>query len=248
VIATDLSTDRSRFAFVADVRAVYSWLEREGYIAFNPLSNIEAEYDWDRSEPDNTALEPAEISTLLDTATTEARELLVVALAGWGLRPSEVAALHVSQFVLEGDDPHIAFEDRKNGPGTVALLVGRTGVDDRLDTLAIDTEDWNGYLFPSSASDNGHVVADTIRNWFTDLTATADVTIDGSPATPKTARRFWYSAYSRAHVQLMDDMDQIADEQGAESGRVVWENYLSEADRRRRRRQEMQQELVAVFR
>jgi len=34
----------------------------------------------------------------MQVATTSRDQLLVVALAGWGLRASEVAALHISQF------------------------------------------------------------------------------------------------------------------------------------------------------
>jgi len=55
----------------------------------------------------------------MQVATTSRDQLLVVALAGWGLRASEVAALHVSQFnrdVPDDDVPYIAFESRKNGP------------------------------------------------------------------------------------------------------------------------------------
>lgn len=247
-IAADLSTDRSRFAFVSEIRSVYSWLSDEGHIAFNPLSGVESEYKWERTEPDNKSLTAEDIADLLDATDSEGRELLVVALAGWGLRPSEVAALHVSQFVLEGDDPHIQFDERKNGPGTVSILVGRDVVDERISALAMDVGDWSGYLWPSSSSNTGHVHPDTIRRWFVDLATEADVLVGGDVPTPKTARRYWYSSYSTAMARIMEDMEQIADEQGSASGRVVWESYLSEEDRRRRRQQEMMRELGDAFR
>lgn len=246
-IAADLSTDRSRFAFVSEIRSVYSWLSDEGHIAFNPLSGVESEYKWERTEPDNQSLTAEDIADLLDAADSEGRELLVVALAGWGLRPSEVAALHVSQFVLEGDDPHIQFDQRKNGPGTVSVLVGRDVVDERINALAMDVDDWSGYLWPSSSSKTGHVHPDTVRRRFVQLAMEADATVEGDRVTPKTARRFWYSSYSTAMARVMEDMERIAEDQGAASGRVVWENYLSEEDRRRRRRQEMKRELGNGF-
>jgi G:T-mismatch repair DNA endonuclease (very short patch repair protein) len=89
---------------------------------------------------------------------------------------------------------------------------------------------------------------DTIRRWFVDLATEADVLVGGDVPTPKTARRYWYSSYSTAMARIMEDMEQIADEQGSASGRVVWESYLSEEDRRRRRQQEMMRELGDAFR
>jgi integrase len=245
-IADTLGSDQSRLTFVADVRPVYSWLTDEGYLAFNPLEGIESEYGWERPDADNQSLRAADVQRLLAAADTPAETLLVTALPGWGLRPSEVAQLHVSQFALEGDDPHIAFDDRKNGPGTVAIHYGVHTVSDRIDQLAA-ADDWQGYLFPSPTKSNQRVHSDTITNRFKRLADRADVSVDGQLATPRTARRFWYSTYSSAMVDIRAEMDAIADEQGAQSGTVVWEQYLSEADRRRRRRQAMASKLTDAF-
>jgi integrase len=245
-IADSLGSDQSRLTFVADVRPVYSWLTDEGYLAFNPLDGVESEYGWERPDADNQSLQAADIQQLLATAETPAEELLVTALPGWGLRPSEVAKLHVSQFALEGDDPHIAFEERKNGPGTVAIHYGVHTVSDRIDQLA-DNDDWQGYLFPSPTNARAHVHSDTITNRFKRLADRAEIYVDGQLATPRTARRFWYSTYSSAMIDIRAEMDDIASEQGAQSGTVVWEQYLSEADRRRRRRQAMAAKLTDAF-
>jgi len=43
------------------------------------------------------------------------------------------------------------------------------------------------------------------------------------------------------------EMDEIAEDQGAQSGTVVWEQSLSEADSRRRRRQAMAANLQDTF-
>ena len=245
-IADTLGSDQSRLTFVADVRPVYGWLTDEGYLAFNPLDGVESEYGWERPDADNQSLQAADIQQLLAAAVTPAGTLLVTALPGWGLRPSEVAQLHVSQFALDGEDPHIAFEERKNGPGTVAIHYGVYTVSDRIDQLA-EADDWQGYLFPSPSDSNTHVHSDTITNRFKRLADRADVYVDGQLATPRTARRFWYSTYSSAMIDIRAEMDEIADEQGAQSGTVVWEQYLSEADRRRRRRQAMATKLTDAF-
>jgi len=245
-IAETLGSDQSRLTFVADVRPVYSWLTDEGYIAFNPLDGVESEYGWERPDANNQSLQATDVQALLEAAETPGEELLVTALPGWGLRPSEVAQLHVSQFSLDGDDPHIAFQERKNGPGTVAIHYGVDTVSDHIDQLA-DESDWQGYLFPSPADSRAHVHSDTITNRFKRLAEQADVSVDGQLATPRTARRFWYSTYSSTMVDIRAEMDEIADEQGAQSGTVVWEQYLSEADRRRRRRQAMAAKLTDAF-
>jgi len=245
-IADNLGSDQSRLNFVADVRPVYSWLTDEGYLVFNPLDGVESEYGWERPDADNQSLQATDVQQLLAAAETPAETLLVTALPGWGLRPSEVAQLHVSQFALDGDDPHIAFEERKNGPGTVAIHYGVNTVSDRIDQLA-DANDWQGYLFPSPTDSRTHVHSDTITNRFKRLAERAEVSVDGRVATPRTARRFWYTTYSSAMVDIRAEMDDIADEQGAQSGTVVWEQYLSEADRRRRRRQAMATKLAESF-
>ncbi len=112
------------------------------------------EYGWERDDPDNLTLSSEQVRRLYDAVETPDEELLVLALCGWGLRRNEVASLHVSQLVLEGDDPHIHFEERKNGPGTVALIYGRETLADRIDTLGSVNREWTGYLFPSRQASN----------------------------------------------------------------------------------------------
>jgi hypothetical protein len=85
--------------------------------------------------------------------------------------------LHVSQFVLDGDDPHIAFEEKKNGPGTVAIHYGVHTVSDHIDQLA-EADGWQRDLFPSPSDSNTHVHSDTITNRFKRLAERADVSVD----------------------------------------------------------------------
>lgn len=246
-IAPELATDRSRLTYVSDVRSVYSWLEEEGYVAFNPLANAEKEYEWEAARPDNPALSADDVRRLHDAAADAGEGLLVVGLAGWGLRPSELAALHVEQLTLDGDDPHVAFGDeRKNGPGTVAMLYGREAVADRVASLAAE-DDWSGYLFPSTASETGHVHADTVRARFRRLAERAGVSVDGAPPTPKMGRRFWYATFTDAMEDVMAEVSTIAEEQGSSSAAVVWADYLSEAARRKRRRRAMRDRLAVAF-
>jgi integrase len=188
-----------------------------------------------------------QVRRIYEAADTIEQRLITIALAGWGLRPGEVAALHASQISLDTDDPHLEFdEDRKNGPGTVALLVGLEALADRLDELA-EADDWNGYVFPSDRAAAGHIHVDTVRRRFKRLAREGGVTVAGDTPKAKMGRRFWYNSYQEAVSELLDQLDEIAAEQGSDSAEVVMANYLSEERRRNHRRDAMRDTLKSVF-
>jgi len=176
----------------------------------------------------------------------------VVALAGWGLRASEVAALHISQFnrdIPDDDVPHIAFESRKNGPGEVSVLFGLDILDSRIDGLG-ENETWDGYLFPSSQGETPHVTRDTIRNWFQKLASEADLpdkipanarahsSVDGSGMIP----------IRQSSKVSLEGVEEIAAEQGSSDPQVVMQNYLSDSRSRQLRREFMREQLMEIFR
>lgn len=245
-VGEELSTDASRLQYLGDVRGFYAHLQRRGYAAYDPLADASEEFPWERAEPDNQALDAADVRALYRAADAPGERLLVVGLAGWGLRPSELAGLHRDQVQLAVDDPHLAFEERKNGPGTVALIYGLAELAARLDDLAADP-DWNGHLFPSGRAASGHVVPGTLRDRFERLAERADVAVDGGTPTPKMGRRFWYSTYVDASAAMLEQIEAIAGDQGSASPEVVLRNYLSEARRRELRQRFMRSELAAAF-
>jgi site-specific recombinase XerD len=243
----DLGTDASKQRYLSDVNQFYSHLERRAIAAFNPTSRISEEYNWTREERDNQPLSSEDVQRLYGAVESSEEELLVLALCAWGLRRSEVASLHASQVVLEDKDPHIYFEQRKNGPGTVALVYGREKLSDRIDALGARDDEWNGYLFPSTASSSGHIVGETVQSRFQRLANRADVTVRSETPTSKMGRRFWYTTYMGAQKQLLENLDVIASDQGSSDASVVLENYLSEAERRKYRREFMRERLADVF-
>ncbi|AEH39521.1 tyrosine-type recombinase/integrase [Halopiger xanaduensis] len=243
----DLESDGSKLRYLGDVSQFYEHLQRRGKAAYNPAENIDMEYDWDRSEPDNPTLTSAQVRRLYEATQSPDEELLVIALCGWGLRRNEVAGLHVSQLVLEGDDPHIYFEERKNGPGTVALIYGRETLADRIDALGSTDREWSGYLFPSRQADSGHVVGETIQARFKRIAERAGVRVRGETPTSKMGRRFWYTTYLESQKQLLENLDAIAEDQGSSDASVVLKNYLSEAERRQYRREYMREKLAEAF-
>lgn len=230
--------------------AWYDHLVRRQRAAFNPVSGLQAEFNWTReTAADPVALSASHVRALDDAATTTKERLLLRALCAWGLRSSEVAALHISQLSLNTSPPFIAFDERKNGPGEVSMLYGVSALERRLANLG-DRPSWSGYLFPSTQSTSGHVTRQTIRNWFLDLVARGDVPdeIAGQTPKPQMGRRFWYSAYSEAIERVSEGIEEIAIEQGSSDPQVVLENYLSDERARQLRREYMREQLQTAFR
>jgi integrase len=239
--------------------AVHEWYEflaNRRLATFNPVTGIESKHglDLSRESREKPALSAAQVGGLAAAANSTEERLLVVALAGVGLRRSEVAALHVSQ-IRFGDDPRIVFEERKNGPGQVSLLYGEQVIAERIDELAgdvgaedgDDTGEWSGYLFPSRASATGHVTGETVNNRFQRLCDRAGVELEGETPTSHACRRFWYRSYQSAMSGLLEMMSEAAADQGAASAEVVVQEYLDEESRREYRQHAMREALAAAF-
>jgi len=237
-----------RIATVVD--AFYGHLVSRRLAATNPASGLDSEFKWNSGTSGGTpALDTAHVRALVDAAESAREDLLVVALAAWGLRANEVASLHRDQVVRDtADVPRVEFESRKNGPGSVSLLYGMDALDDRLAELA-DHDAWNGYLFPSPQSDAGHVTRQTVWRQFRALADRADLPdeIDGERPSPQLCRRFWYDRYSETLEAVVAGLEGVAADQGSADPSVVLQNYLSEDRARQLRRDAMREKLAAAF-
>lgn len=227
-----------------EVRRWYDWLMDRRVATINPTDGAEDWFDWSRSpDQDAVALEPSHVRAMYDTAVRNRDRMMLIALAAWGLRAGEVAALHEDQLHLDEEEPYIEFEDRKNGPGSVAIVYG--GDIARQHCTRIE-----GYLFPSDRSETGHVNSSTIANWFHGLADRAGVPkeIDGAERKPHMGRRFWFDAYTSTIEELVEhQIEAVADEQGSASASVVWEDYLTEDRRRELLRGFMREKLSNAF-
>ncbi|RQG89718.1 tyrosine-type recombinase/integrase [Natrarchaeobius chitinivorans] len=251
----ELRSPESKLHHLTDVEDFYTYLGTIRNVArFNPVANFrESVYEkWTRETPDRadrslSSLQAAHVRELVAACDSLEDRLLVLATCAWGLRRGEVASLHHDQFVLSDGDPRIVFgADRKNGPGSVTIQYGLEDLEHRLSTLAVEAE-WNGFLFPSRAAQSGHISPDTVTNRFKRLARDAGVRVDGEVPTPQLGRRFWYRTYLDAVQALARQVERIAQEQGSTDARVVVENYLGEAEARKRRRKLMSERLAAAF-
>lgn len=257
----DLESPESKRKHLTDVRVFYEWLAGDRDAAYNPALGAPHETRWKNATPndderDPPALEADHVRALAAACESLEDRLLIVAVCAWGLRRSEVAALSRSQFAprddadrfdIDGDDPRIVFGDeRKNGPGRVSVLYGLETLADRWSQLA-DRDRWNGYLFPSTAAESGHINPGTVTDRFRRLADRADVTVRGETPTPQYGRRFWYRTYSDAVKRLSSQIEAVADEQGSDDPSVVVTNYLGEEEARERRREYMREQLAEAF-
>jgi len=118
----------------------------------------------------------------------------------------------------------------------------------RIDAVAEEADDgWIGRVFPSPAAESGYLSASTIRRRFKDLAERAGVTVDGEVPTTKMGRRYWYTAYGGTVRRVAERSADVAEEQGSNLAEVVLDNYLSEEEKRRHRREEMRADLEGLF-
>jgi len=228
----------------------YGYMVAMGRAESNPTERLEYEYGWKNRPPEPSSpssFSAAQVRALVNAAESVKEEMLLIGLCAWGLRSGEVASLHRSQ--LDFDEDVISFDKRKNGPGTVAMLYGAETAKQRIGDLEDQESDWNMYLFPSNRSESGHVTSMTIARWFHDIADRARVpeVIDGDQRKPHMGRRFWYDRYSATLDDILEFVDEVAEDQGSSSPDVILNNYLSDERKRELRRRFMKERLADAF-
>jgi site-specific recombinase XerD len=257
VLDDELGTLASKKKYVSAVSNWYTFCVEMGRGIYNPAENLTRRFGWDETPVyDHPALSPADVEAMLAVAD-DAQRFLLLALAGWGLRPVEACELHVDQLVLspdEGDVPYVEFApgERKNARrtrNTVELLVGVEATERRVADLA-DRDGWTGYLLPGQSHGSPLSTA-TARRWFRVLGEQAGVTVDGSHPLPKMGRRTWYRLYRQQRPAIDAGTAAVADAQGSRDAGVSERNYLDERTRRAARadamRELVQRELAGIF-
>ena len=239
----ELDSNDAKRRYRSDVDDLYDWFVDRGYGAFNPVRH---DHEWGVDEQDNPALSSRQVAQLATATETLEEELIVMGLCGWGLRRNELASLSVRNVELQTDAPFLTFDNRKNGPGTVALIYGVPLVADRITQLS-DRENWNGYFFPSPNANRAHITGETVNRRFKTFAERAGVRVRGRLPTSKMGRRFWYSIYADAVEDVIERLQAVADEQGSSDPMVVFRNYLSEDRRREYLRDAMRDRLAEAF-
>jgi site-specific recombinase XerD len=232
----ELSSDESFLKYLRAAHRFFEWLERSNRIEFDPMEDIEEEFNLN-IDSDPTPLTDSQVRRLWIAAETDEERMLVIGYCVWGVRTKELPAVHVDKLHLDRPNPVIRFveEDRKNGSGEVSLLFGLDALAQLLDKHA-RKPGWNGHLFPSPMDDQSFLCGKQMRTKFKELCRRANVTIDGTAATPKHGRSFYYNVLADAETDLLEMAGEIAEEQTSEDPASVRDYYLTPERRRRYRR------------
>lgn len=243
----ELTSDDSVHHHVRAAHRFFEWLDRSDRIAYDPMGNIEDEFRWDW-QSESTPLTADQIQRLWVVAETDEERMLVIGYCVWGVRTKELPAVHVDQITLDVHESYIEFEepDRKNGQGQVSLMFGLDALANLLDKRA-QRPDWNGYLFPSDASDRSFLSPKQMYRRFKDLCRKAGVKVDGNTGTPKHGRAFYYNILADAEADLLETAGEIAGEQGANDAKAVRDFYLTPEKRRRYRRTLFRQRIRRIL-
>ena len=231
----ELASDDSFNHYLRATHRFFEWLLRANRIAYDPMGGIEKEFRLDWSA-DPTPITAEQVRRLWNTAESVEERLLVIGFCVWGVRTQELPLIHFEQFFFE-DQPYIYFKEhqRKNGAGPVTLMFGLDTLTTHLEHLSRDP-DWNGCLFPSPVSGRDCLSGKQMRRKFKDLCKRANVTVNGTTATPKVGRSFYYNLLAQAETDLMEAATEIAPAQGSKDPRAILKFYLTEEQREKYRR------------
>jgi site-specific recombinase XerD len=249
-----LESDQSKLNYAWALRDFYAFCSRRDIIDNNPVYDILDEYGWTPDyEGETETLDAEQIYRMLLEANKESNSdedlILVITICGWGFRPSDIVRLDITEHIYVNDkNPRVEFEERKNGPGTVPIMVG----DEIFASFAArkrEDPDWMGEIFTSPENGkNSSITRDTIRNRFKKIADNAEVELsDGSTPTPKNGRRFWYNLYQKAVTDWMLGAEKSAFAQASSSAETVDQNYLWTRLRNRFFRRKARDEFAKAF-
>jgi hypothetical protein len=154
--------------------------------------------------------------------------MILLVFAGLGFRCSDVKKFDARNGVhLDRDDPVIEFEERKNGPGIVSVLVGTDLLKYHIGRLSRDPQ-WNGKLFTSDEADSGSRCYRWFKPRLVEICEAASVTPpSGDTPTLGDFRNFWYNEFTGAAAEFLNITDLAANAQGSSVTSIVSKHYLT---------------------
>lgn len=215
-IKEECESDRSAYKHLRAIQRYYECFRRRHRIKYNPTANIEKEFNWDREDDGAIPLTPEEVGELWAVCSSLLDYLIVIGYVMWGVRRKELPSIHESQLERDGDNLLINFEetDRKNGAGTVAVLIGERIVRKQLKRLSTISS-WGGHLLVNSDEPANPLSAKQAADRFRSLAEEANIVKGGAVATPNNARATWNDFQTRADAKLMEIARNYKDLQGS---------------------------------
>lgn len=223
-----LESEGSRYNYASTLSDFYEYLVMIGEADANPLELVLPRMGWtySRNGP-GEILEAVQVRRCWDATETLLEKIILLTIAATGARTGDLRVINaVKDIRLELSDPVIHYgKERKNGPGTVPLLVGHQYYE-----VYIDQLERNGYemLLPSERSQNGTRSDNWIRERVEEIVDRAEIRLpDGSKPTPKDFRRFWFNEYYNSYESYLSRIEKVASDQGSASAKIVDKHYLA---------------------
>lgn len=238
----------------------YSYSSVHTSIDYNPIKEVEQQYDFDTTaSSDSQPVTDEQVTAIWETLKQlpERRELtdtvanlvdrhgmtdwqvqvmaLVVFGVGVGPRSIEYVRTDCQTDWHLDEDPYISFPVRKNRPGEVPVLAHPEFLDAYREYMDRTRADWNGKMFPSSNAESGARAPSTMNTWLKAICEEADVRLpDGTYPTLQNLRQRWMNSYLEALRQMDVQIQLVADEAGTENEEHVRASYQSSEEERKR--------------
>jgi hypothetical protein len=222
----------TRQNYVTTIRDFIADKYAEGVLDWDPVTYEVAKlgWGWERERPEHVATTD-HVLVYFQACKTRVEQMLILSLAGYGFRNNELSGdERHDAYNFDAPIPHIDFsKNRKNGEGRVPMVVGVEFSREYFQTLA-QHPDYDGRIFPSNSSEDGCRSEQWVRDKVAEIGERTDVTLpNGEKLKPKDFRRFWYTLFSNAYSEWLDQADTVASIQGSESGRVAAESYFGDS-------------------
>lgn len=231
----ELETEGACYNYGSTLVQFLDYLRLLREIEDHPVEEVLARMDWTyKRQNKELHLDPDQVARAWEAAETPEEHALVVVISFAGIRPADVTLVYVEDLRLDRADPRIEFdEDRKNGRGSAAILAGVDVIEEYLNYLEDEWDDWNGALFPSKRSADGTRSTSWIANRINEIVTRAGITLsDGSTPTATHFRRFWFTAYGEAQSHYLECVGVLGDDQGSDDPQIIASHYLPDQQRR----------------
>jgi len=246
-IREEAATDNSAYRYLRAIQRLFEYLDRHHRIEYDPTDGLEDEFNFDLSSDGSTPLSPEQVGRLWREAEPLEEHLLIIGYVVWGVRTKELPSIHKSQFIFDGTDVLIEFEetDRKNGAGTVTLIFGVDYIIELFQRNSGKSE-WGGHFLPSPGDPSKPMSGDTAKQRFERLAERADVKVDNETPTPTNGRATYWDLHFEASGMLIEEAGLFNQLQSVDDLETIV-NYANDEKVERKRQQLFIQQFKKVL-
>lgn len=224
---------QTRYNYVTTLRDFIAQMAADDVIEHDKLTKRVKKCGWGGNNG-SMVISPSTstVKAYFDACETRTEQLIILCLAGIGLRPSDICDPEaIEKIHLNAQTSCIEFTgQRKNGVGLVPIVVGEDFIRDFIRLVSLTPGD-NNALLPSTDSKSGSRSTEWLRSRVAEIGERVDATLpNGEKLRPKHFRRFWFTTFSKAFTSYLRNADTVASMQGSSSGRISANHYFDEKE------------------